>query len=90
MPQLISRVIHDNTDTAQVVRRILGRVLTKFPQQAMWPLAWLKGSKDPARAKIGEEIFREAQNTFSKNNKSFARLLQSAGSLFLYLKELAK
>jgi hypothetical protein len=59
MPQLVSRVIHVDKDTAYVVQGILKRVLVKFPQQAMWPLAWLKGSKKPERLQIGEEIFKE-------------------------------
>jgi serine/threonine-protein kinase ATR len=90
MPQLIARVIHDDKETALVVRGILKRVLTKFPQQAMWPLAWLKGSRNPERLKIGEEIFKDAEKNLSKaNRKTMQKLLSGAGSLFKYLQDLA-
>jgi hypothetical protein len=89
MPQLVSRVIHVDKDTAYVVQGILKRVLVKFPQQAMWPLAWLKGSKKPERLQIGEEIFKEAQKNLSKNHKNMEKLLQEASRLFKFLKDLA-
>ena len=89
MPQLISRVIHVDKETSLVVQGILRRVLIKFPHQAMWPLAWLKGSKKPERLDIGEEIFNEAQKVFSKNHKSMQKLLAGASGLFKFLKEMA-
>lgn len=89
MPQLISRVIHTDKETSLVVQNILKRVLVKFPQQAMWPLAWLKGSKKPERLQIGENIFKEAQKTFDKGNKSMQKLLAETSSLFKFLKDLA-
>lgn len=72
-----------------VVQGILIRVLTKFPQQAMWPLAWLKGSRNPDRSKIGEEIFNGAQKNLSRKNKAMQKLLAGSGSLFRYLREIA-
>ena len=91
MPQLISRVSHIDNDTAYVVQGFLRRVLVYFPHQAMWPLAWLKGSKNPERLQIGEEIFKEAQNFLgkSKNNKAKVKLLSEASKLFKFLKDLA-
>jgi serine/threonine-protein kinase ATR len=90
MPQLISRVVHDDPETALVVKSILQRVLIKFPQQAMWPLAWLKGSKIDDRKKIGEEIFHGAQKALSKNHKGMSNLIKASDHLFDYLRQLAK
>ena len=91
MPQLISRVIHDNSDTSHVVRGILVRVLTKFPQQAMWPLAWLKGSKNNERSRIGADIFKGAQRILIKNRQTqVANLLKASDSLFKFLQDLAR
>jgi serine/threonine-protein kinase ATR len=91
MPQLISRVIHNNEDTAKVVKRILERVLTKFPPQAMWHLAWLKGSKNAGRAEIGADIFKGAQRVLIKNRQTHvANLLKSSDSLFKFLQDLAR
>ena len=90
MPQLISRVIHDDKETALVVQGILRRVLAKFPQQAMWPLAWLKGSRNADRMRIGEHIFKEAQKSLVKQNqKTSHKMLEASSSLFRYLQELA-
>ena len=91
MPQLISRVIHNNEDTAKVVKRILERVLTKFPPQAMWHLAWLKGSKNDERSRIGAEIFKGAQRVLIKNRQmQVANLLKASDSLFKFLQDLAR
>eukprot|EP00934_Nitzschia_sp_Nitz4_P002344 Nitzschia sp. Nitz4//scaffold9_size221794//64787//75082//NITZ4_001337-RA/size221794-augustus-gene-0.161-mRNA-1//-1//CDS//3329560974//2344//frame0 len=89
MPQLISRVTHDNIETSLVVKSILQRVLIKFPQQALWTLAWLKGSVKPERSAVGEEIFKDAQKMLAKNHKSMSDLLAAAQSLFRFLRELA-
>ena len=91
MPQLISRVIHNNEDTAKVVKRILERVLIKFPSQAMWHLAWLKGSKNDERSKIGADIFKGAQRVLIKNRQAnVANLLKASDSLFKFLQDLAR
>lgn len=89
IPQLVSRVTHHDGDTAIVVYGILKRVLIKFPQQAMWPLACLKGSKQPDRQKIGEKLFKEAQTKLGKINKNMQQMLLESPSLFKFLKELA-
>lgn len=89
MPQLIARVIHDDPETSMVVRSILQRVLVKFPQQAMWPLAWLQGSKIPDRAKIGEQIFQGAEKALAKNHKHMSVLVRVCKNLFEYLRNLA-
>lgn len=91
MPQLLSRVIHNNGDTAKVVKRILERVLAKYPHQAMWHLAWLKGSKNAERSKIGGDIFKGAQKVLIKNRQTqVANLLKASDSLFKYLQDLAR
>jgi hypothetical protein len=89
MPQLIARVTHDDAETALVVQTILQRVLTKFPLEAMWPLAWLKGSKNEDRSKIGEEIFKKTQRHFRRINRKMEKLLGGAESLFKFLRDLA-
>jgi serine/threonine-protein kinase ATR len=91
MAQLISRVIHDDKETALVVRGILRRVLTKFPGQAMWPLAWLRQSRDPERLQIGDALFHEAERGLMKGpNQTLFKVLVASKSLFKYFQELAK
>lgn len=91
LPQLISRVKHPNNDTTMVVHGILCRVLTKYPAQAMWPLAWLRQSRQHDRQKAGNEIFREAESRLAgiSNNKLHLLLVESK-SLFEWLQKLAK
>ena len=91
MPQLISRIGHENKETAQVVGGILTRVLTKHPEQAMWSLAWLLNSADKERAAIGEDIFKRAQASLLKRNEKKSQLLLAASrSLFRHLISIAK
>lgn len=91
MPQLISRIGHENKETAQVVCGILTRVLTKHPEQAMWSLAWLLNSADKERNAIGEDIFKRAQASLLKRNEKKSQLLLAASrSLFRHLIGIAK
>lgn len=90
MPQLISRVIHDDLGTALVVRGILRRVLTKFVQQAMWPLAWLMHSRLAERRKIGTSLFKDAEKALLNHNKKNCQLLVASKGLFSFLQELAR
>jgi len=69
MPQLISRVNHRNSETALVIHGILSRVLMKFPGQAVWTLTWLRNSANKDRARIGDFIFKNAQDGLVKRKQ---------------------
>lgn len=91
LPQLISRIGHSDKNTALVVIAILKRVLSKFPAQAMWHLAWLRHSIHPDRQKRGEEIFKTAQKSLLKNeDMKMHDLLDASKGLFKFLIDLAK
>jgi hypothetical protein len=91
IPQLISRISHPNQDTSLIVLSILSRILTKFPAQAMWPLAWLLHSASSDRTKTGEELFRAAQASLVKRKDTkMSALLGSSKDLFKWLIDLAK
>jgi uncharacterized membrane protein len=91
LPQLISHLFHEDDDTTMVVKKILSRVLYKFPEQSMWHLAWLTGSTAVERVNIGREVFMEAQNVLLKtNNHVMVSLLRESGSLFKYFRDLAR
>jgi len=91
IPQLIARVIHDNGDTATVVRGILRRVLIKFPAQAMWALGWLRFSRDIERKRAGDNIFKEAAATLKESsNQLHFKLLLASKNLFQWFQKLAK
>lgn len=92
LPQLISRVADPNGDLSLVIRTILSRVLSRFPGQAMWPLAWLLRSKASNRRAAGERVFKEAESQLLKVNPADAhgKLLVACKSLFDFLHELSK
>jgi hypothetical protein len=91
IPQLVSHLFDEGEQTTSVLKKILDRVLYKFPEQAMWHLAWLTGSKIPERSRIGNEIFVEARKVLEKTkNVDMSNLLRESGSLFQYLRDLAR
>ena len=92
LPQLISRIRHQDPDTATIVSAILRRVLIKFPAQAMWHLGWLRHSvQDKDRQKKGEEIFKLAQKNLHRSEQmKMHDLLEASKGLFKFLIDLAK
>lgn len=92
LPQLISRVIHQNVDTSKIVALIIRNVLAKYPHQSMWSCGWLRFSKSEEKKKIGEEIFQAAQKLLKRNqrDKSNQNLLNASKSLFQFFITLAQ
>jgi serine/threonine-protein kinase ATR len=91
LPQLISRIGRNESDTIAVLSAIIRRVLSKFPAQAMWHLGWLRQSSHKVRQKRSEEIFKSVQKTF-RNNKLMKHhdMLDASKDLYKFLIELAK
>lgn len=91
LPQLLSSVAHENKLTAEVVEKILVKVLSKFPHQAMWPLAWLRNSKMQSRQEISRRIFTSSQQALNASKKPMeAKLLVASESLITWLHKAAK
>lgn len=90
IPQLTSRLTHLDKTTASIVRQILRRILTKYPGQTMWSLAWLLQSKDPRRKSIGHAIFGEAEQALSSAKSKSYKVLVASKSLLTFLHALAK
>ncbi len=91
LPQLISRIGHGDDDTVTILHLLLKRVLSKFPAQALWHLGWLRHSIHKDRQKKGEEIFKGAQKTLTRNeDMKMHDLLEGSKSLFKFLIDLAK
>lgn len=69
---------------------MLKRILVKHPAQAMWPLAWVRQSRDPARKSIGTEIFNKSvQSSIKHRHKGMEKLLLSSKTLIEYLHDIA-
>ncbi len=91
LPQLISRIGHQDEDTATIVAAILKRQLVKYPAQAMWQLSWLRQSVHDDRRSKGEEMFKVAQKSLRKNeDMKHHDLLGTSKNLILFLTNLAK
>lgn len=54
LPQLISRVVHQNRETSSNVALIIRNVLVKYPRQSMWSCGWLRFSKTKEKKKAGD------------------------------------
>ena len=91
IPQLVSRVNHQDNETQQIVKEVLTKVLSQYPEQTMWHLAWLLHSQHHARAEIGHEIFDGAQRVLHHEGRDQLHdLLVCSQGLFKWLVDLAK
>ncbi|CAI5724897.1 unnamed protein product [Peronospora destructor] len=72
-PQVTSRICHPNPIVVDGVKKIMLRVLTAYPTQAMWPLLGLSRSLNPQRRNRAREIISTTQQEFlSKGLKETA------------------
>ncbi|CAI5717392.1 unnamed protein product [Peronospora farinosa] len=72
-PQVTSRICHPNPIVVDGVKKIMFRVLTAYPTQAMWPLLGLSRSLNPQRRNRAREIISTTQQEFlSKGLKETA------------------
>jgi tetratricopeptide (TPR) repeat protein len=63
-PQVTSRICHPNPVVVDGVKKIMIRVLTEYPTQAMWPLLGLSRSLNPQRRNRAREIISSTQQQF--------------------------
>uniref|UniRef100_A0AAV1TA85 Serine/threonine-protein kinase ATR n=1 Tax=Peronospora matthiolae TaxID=2874970 RepID=A0AAV1TA85_9STRA len=63
-PQVTSRICHPNPVVVSNVKKIMLRVATAYPTQAMWPLLGLSLSLNPQRRKHARDIIFSAQQNF--------------------------
>ncbi|CAH9113406.1 unnamed protein product, partial [Cuscuta epithymum] len=61
LPQLVSRICHQNEDTVRLVKHIITSVLHQYPQQALWIMATVTKSTVPSRRDAAAEIIQAAK-----------------------------
>ncbi|OVA08868.1 Phosphatidylinositol 3-/4-kinase [Macleaya cordata] len=61
LPQLVSRICHQNEETVRLVKLIITSVLQEYPQQALWTMAAVSKSTVPARREAAAEIIQAAR-----------------------------
>ncbi|XP_074371417.1 serine/threonine-protein kinase ATR [Apium graveolens] len=64
LPQLVSRICHQNDEIVRLVKRIITSVLKQFPQQALWIMAAVSKSTVSSRREAAAAIIQEARRDF--------------------------
>ncbi|XP_041996259.1 serine/threonine-protein kinase ATR-like isoform X2 [Salvia splendens] len=80
LPQLVSRICHQNEVTVRLVKRIITSVLQQYPQQALWTMAAVTKSTVSSRRDSAAEIIQAArrgsnQGAFNSMFLQFAALV---------------
>ncbi|KAM1003243.1 hypothetical protein ACFX13_003629 [Malus domestica] len=68
LPQLVSRICHQNEEVVRLVKNIITTVLRQYPQQALWIMAAVSKSTVPSRREAAAEILQAAWKGFSQGN----------------------
>jgi serine/threonine-protein kinase ATR len=69
LPQLISRICHDNMDVAELVRRIITDAAIMYPQQVLWALTGVSKSGRANRRNAATSIINGAKRKSNEANK---------------------
>ena len=69
MPQLISRICHDNRDVAELIRLIITDAAAVYPHQVMWALMGVSKSTRPNRKSAARSIINGAKRRASAADK---------------------
>ncbi|KAF5745781.1 serine/threonine-protein kinase ATR isoform X1 [Tripterygium wilfordii] len=68
LPQLVSRICHQNEEIVSLVKHIITSVLRQYPQQALWIMAAVSKSTIPSRRATAAEIIQDARKRFNQGN----------------------
>ncbi|GAB4838582.1 hypothetical protein Ancab_028127 [Ancistrocladus abbreviatus] len=68
LPQLVSRICHQNEEIVRLVKHIITSVLRQYPQQALWVMAAVSKSTVPSRREAAAEIIQAARKGSSQAN----------------------
>lgn len=78
LPQLVSRICHQNEEIVRLVKHIITSVLRQYPQQALWIMAAVSKSTVPTRREAAAEIIQAARKGFSQGNSGSSLFIQFA------------
>lgn len=68
LPQLVSRICHQNEEIVRLVKHIITSVLRQYPHQALWLMAAVSKSAVPSRRQAAAEILQAARKGTSPNS----------------------
>ncbi|XP_027934179.1 serine/threonine-protein kinase ATR isoform X2 [Vigna unguiculata] len=69
LPQLVSRICHQNVEIVRLVKLIITSVLRQYPQQGLWIMAAVSKSTVPSRREAAAEIIQAARKGFNPGIK---------------------
>ncbi|KAI3441185.1 Non-specific serine/threonine protein kinase [Psidium guajava] len=78
LPQLVSRICHQNEEIVRLVKHVITSVLRHYPQQALWIMAAVSKSAVPSRREASAEIIQAARKGFSQGNSGSNLFIQFA------------
>lgn len=78
LPQLVSRICHQNEEIVRLVKLIITSVLRQYPQQALWVMAAVSKSTVSSRREAAAEIIQAARKGSSSGNSSNNLFVQFA------------
>ncbi|TKY50720.1 Serine/threonine-protein kinase ATR [Spatholobus suberectus] len=78
LPQLVSRICHQNEEIVRLVKLIITSVLCQYPQQGLWIMAAVSKSTVPSRREAAAEIIQAARKGFSPGSKENSLFVQFA------------
>lgn len=70
LPQLVSRICHQNEETVRLVKHIITSILRRYPQQALWTMAAVTKSTVPSRREAAAEIIQAAKRGSSQGGSN--------------------
>ncbi|KAI3446300.1 hypothetical protein Pfo_002965 [Paulownia fortunei] len=70
LPQLVSRICHQNEETVRLVKHIITSVLRQYPQQALWTMAAVTKSTVSSRREAAAEIIQAARRGSSQGGSN--------------------
>uniref|UniRef100_A0A0R0I0C7 Serine/threonine-protein kinase ATR n=1 Tax=Glycine max TaxID=3847 RepID=A0A0R0I0C7_SOYBN len=76
LPQLVSRICHQNEEIVRLVKLIITSVLRQYPQQGLWIMAAVSKSTVPSRREAAAEIIQAARKGFSPGSKENSLFVQ--------------
>lgn len=78
LPQLVSRICHQNDEVVRLVKLIITSVLRQYPQQALWIMAAVSKSAVPSRREAAAEIIQAARKGPNQGNSGNNLFVQFA------------
>ncbi|WVR00045.1 hypothetical protein IAU59_007187 [Kwoniella sp. CBS 9459] len=83
--QIVSRIVHPHKEVAAVLKKIMATVISRYPQQALWPAVGAMQSKRSERRTAAHEVTARASG-FTDDKVDDKKRTMSIESNFAYVR----